>query len=182
MMKAVNPFALLLLLLLILALQQARALEDDRNQPIEVEADRLEMREQDNISIYEGNVRLVQGSLQIDSDRLVIHFNDNQDLTLLEMTGKPARFRQLDEQQQELLGVGEQIDYIDSESLLILRRNASFHHVGDVIKSDLIRINTRTNGIEAGGEQTQDRVKMIIKPRTAAGAVKSPGSDPVVNE
>ena len=168
-MKTVKPLALLnsLLLGLLLGLLplQSTAMDSDREQAIEIEADRLEVREQEKISIYEGNVKLVQGSLNISSDRLVIHFNDANELTLMEMTGHPARFRQLDNERQEMLGEAEQIDYTESESLLELRRSAHFNHAGDVIKSDFIRFNTDTNGIEAGGTQSDERVKMVIKPR-----------------
>jgi len=173
-MKTVNPLALLVSLLpgLLLGLLplQSIALDSDRDQAIEIEADRLEVREQEKISIYEGNVKLVQGSLNISSDRLVIHFNDANELTLMEMTGQPARFRQLDNERQEMLGEAEQIDYTESASLLELRRSAHFKHAGDVIKSDMIRFNTATNGIEAGGTQSDERVKMVIKPRPKQAA------------
>ena len=160
-MKTVNPLALLLFLLPL----HCAALDSDREQPIEVEADRLEVREQENISIYEGNVKLTQGSLKILSDRLIIHSNDLNELTLMEMTGQPASFRQLDNEQQEMLGEGLEIDYIASKSVLELRRSALFMHAGDQIESELIRINTNTNAIEAGGKSSDERVKMIIKPR-----------------
>ena len=162
-MKTANPFTLLLLLLL-LPLQSV-ALDSDRNQPIEVEADRLEVRDQENISVYEGNVKLVQGSLVITSDILVIHFNDANELTLMEMSGQLANFRQLDNDQKEMWGEAEQIDYTESKSLLVMRRSAHFRHAGDEIRSELIRINTLTNSIEAGGSNTDDRVKMVIEPR-----------------
>lgn len=163
-MQTVKPLALALLLSLLAPLP-VTALDSDGEQPIEVEADRLEMREQDNVSVYEGNVRLVQGSLTIQSDRLVIHFNDAGELTLMEMTGNPARFRQLDNERREMLGEAEQIDYLDAESKLELRRSARFSHAGDLIKSDLIRIDTRTNDIAAGGRQSDERVKMVITPK-----------------
>ena len=181
-MKTVNPITLLLLLLPGLLPLQSSALDSDREQAIEVEADRLEVREQENISIYEGNVRLIQGSLNISSDRLVIHFNDANELTLMEMTGKPARFRQLDNEQQEMLGEAEQIDYTESESWLLLRRSAYFNHAGDVIRSDSIRINTDTNGIEAGGTQSDDRVKMVIKPRQNQAPDTPATNDQAVDE
>ena len=146
------------------------ALDSDRNEPIEVEADRLEVRELENISIYEGNVRLVQGSLKIDSDRMVIHFDDENELTLMEMTGKPAKFRQLDNDRRQIYGEAEQIDYSDEESLLIMRKSAYLDHAGDIIKSDLIRLDTTTNNIEAGSTESEDRVKMVIKPRQEAPA------------
>ena len=160
-MKTVNPLALLLFLLPL----HCAALDSDREQPIEVEADHLEVRELENISIYEGNVTLIQGSLNILSDRLIIHFNDANELTLMEMAGQPASFRQLDNEQQEMLGEGLEIDYSASKSVLELRRSALFRHAGDLITSELIRINTATNAIEAGGKSSDERVKMVIKPR-----------------
>ena len=72
-----------------------------------------------------GNVTLVQGSLEINADRVVIHFNEANELILMEMTGTPATFRQLDDDQQEILGEALQIDYTQSESLLELRNSAA---------------------------------------------------------
>ena len=145
------------------------ALAEDRDQPIAVEADSLEVHEQQNISIYQGNVSLVQGSLRITSDRLVIHFNDARELVLMEMTGAPARFRQLDDDRQEMLGQARQINYIESESVLELIEAAKFSRDGDTIESDRIRINTESNRIQAGSSDSDERVKMLIQPRNDAG-------------
>ncbi len=160
-MKIVRTVALFIMLLP----TQLWALASDGDQPIEVEADSLEVREAENISIYEGSVNLVQGSLQISCDRMVIHFNDANELQLIEMIGDPARFRQLDDDQQEMLGQAKQIDYTEAQSLLELRGTARFTHAGDIIESDLIRVNTESNGIQAGSSESDQRVKMLIKPR-----------------
>lgn len=141
------------------------ALDSDRAQPISVEADSLEVREQENISIYRGNVNLKQGSLEISSDRLVIHFDDNNDLQMMEMTGNPARLRQLDNEQQEMRGQARQINYLETKSILELIDNARFSHAGDTIESNLIRVNTDDNNIQAGSSDADERVKMLIQPR-----------------
>jgi len=176
--KIVKPITLLLLLLPL----PLAALDSDSEQPIEVEADRLEVREQENISIYEGKVKLVQGSLVIHSDRLVIHFNDANELTLMEMTGTPASFRQLDNERREMRGQAEQIDYTESKSLLELRRMARFDHAGDSIESDLIRVNTENNNIEAGSTKPEERVKMLIKPKQNADSPDADGAAPAAAE
>jgi len=160
-MKIFRAVALFLLLLP----TQLWALASDGDQPIEVEADSLEVREAENISIYEGSVNLVQGSLQISCDRMVIHFNDANELQLIEMTGDPASLRQLDDDQQEMLGQAKQIDYIEAQSLIELRGTARFDHAGGIIEGDLIRINTESNAIQAGSSESDQRVKMLIKPR-----------------
>lgn len=152
-------------LLLLLFPGQLWALASDGDQPIEVEADSLEVRESEQISIYQGNVKLVQGSLQISCERLVIRFNADNELQVIEMTGAPARFRQLDDDQKEMLGEAAQIDYSESESLLVLRGSARYTHAGDIIESEMIRVNTESNSIQAGSSESDERVKMLIQPR-----------------
>jgi len=165
-MGIVRTLALLVLLLPC----QLWALSTDRDQPIEVEADELEVRELERISIYLGNVKLVQGSLEINADRVVLHFNEANDLTLMEMTGTPATLRQLDDNQQELRGEAKQIDYTQSDSMLILRDSARLSQAGDTIESDLIRINTQNNSLQAGSIESEQRVKMLIQPKQDAAA------------
>ena len=163
-MEIVRSIALLLLLLPC----QLWALATDGDQPIEIEADELEVRELERISIYLGNVNLVQGSLEINADRVVLHFNEVNELILMEMTGTPATLRQLDDNQQVMWGEAKQIDYTQSKSLLILRDSARLSHAGDTIESDLIRINTLNNSLQAGSIESEQRVKMLIQPRQDA--------------
>ena len=149
--------------ILALAPVAVSALSDDRDQPIAVEADNLEIREQENISIYEGNVKLIQGSLDIVSDRLVIHFNKANELVRMEMTGNPARFLQLDDQRREMRGEGQRIEYLESGSVLRLEGAARFSHDGDTVESEWIHINTEDDTIQAGSKE-KDRVRMVIQP------------------
>jgi lipopolysaccharide export system protein LptA len=175
-MKTANQFVYLLLLLPL----QGWAMDSDRDQPINIEADQLEIREQENISIYQGNVQLVQGSLKINSDHMVIHFNEANELTLIEMTGTPAKFQQLDNAQVQIRGEAEQIDYSDLDSMLILRRKAFLDQDGKVINSDLIRVNTATSAIEAGSAKSEVRTTIVIPPRkTETPGEQKPASESV---
>lgn len=168
-MMTARPYLLLLALLIPLP---AAALQNDSEQAIEVEADSLELRDAENLSIYQGNVRLIQGSLEISSDKLVIRFTAAREIELMEMTGSPARFRQLDDERREMLGQARRINYAESKSLLELLDEARFSHAGDTIESDLIRINTEDNSIQAGSADSAERVKMLIQPRQNSGAAE----------
>ena len=159
-MKRPEQFLCLLLLLPLLAFGR----QGDQDQPIEVEADSLEMRDQESISIYRGNVTLLQGSIRIESDELTIYFNEEDKLELMEMTGSPARFRQLDDDNKELLGEARQINYLESESLVTLIGDARFTHDGDLIESDRIEVNTENDNLSAGSDDPSKRVKMLIQP------------------
>ena len=164
MQKAKLKIILVTALFLLLPVQLF-ALSNDGQQPINVEADSLEVRDQENISIYSGNVRLKQGSLEFSCDRLTLHFDEQKELTLMEMTGTPATFRQLDDEKQELKGQAELLQYRQSESILVLSGNARFSHQGDTIESNSIQVNTDNNSIQAGSSAADDRVKMLIQPK-----------------
>jgi lipopolysaccharide export system protein LptA len=163
-MQILNRVTLFSILLLLLPLQLF-ALSTDGQQPINVEADSLEVRDQENISIYTGNVRLNQGSLEFRCERLTLHFNDEKELVLMEMTGTPATFRQLDNDNQEMNGHAQQLQYRQSESILVMSGNARFSYKGDTIESNTIQINTENQGIKAGSSEADDRVRMLIQPK-----------------
>jgi len=152
-------------LLMVLSPLQIYAAATDRKQPIQIEADSLEVRDDDNISIYTGNVRLEQGSLLIQADRLVIYFNANKDLDLMEMTGRPATYRQLNDDHKEMLGQADKLEYFEPKSLLVLTGNACFSSNGDVIESSTISINTENDNLEAASPEPDKRVRVVIHPK-----------------
>lgn len=137
----------------------------DTEQAIEVEADSLEIRDDDNISIYSGNVRLIQGTLNVRSDKLVIHFDDDNSLVLMEMTGAPASFRQLNDDNKEMIGEADKLDYFEPKSLLVLKGNARFSNDGDVIESSMISINTENDNLQATSPEPDKRVRVVIQPK-----------------
>ncbi|MDJ0833461.1 MAG: lipopolysaccharide transport periplasmic protein LptA [Gammaproteobacteria bacterium] len=140
----------------------AAALSSDREQPIHIEADKLDIDESRNISTYQGNVEMQQGSLNIKSDKIVFHFNDSNEILLLEITGTPARFKQLNDEGETMNGVAGFMKYIDTESSLELYGDARLQIAEDSIESDQIIVNTETNALKAGNGS--DRVRMLIQP------------------
>ena len=164
-MQRVKNKGIIFVVLIMLLPMHLFALSSDEVQPIQVDADSLEVRDQENISVYTGNVRLIQGSLEFRCERLTLHFDDQKELVLMEMTGAPATFRQLDDQQQELKGQAEQLQYKQSESILVLTGNARFSHKGDTIESNRIQVNTENESIQAGSSEPDNRVRMLIQPK-----------------
>jgi lipopolysaccharide export system protein LptA len=160
-----KPEYLLTFLLVAGYFSPAYALDGDAEQPIKVEADMLEVDDQNQISTYSGEVSLIQGSLNIQSDKLIIRFDDQGDITLMEMYGEPALFTQKDKEGKAMRGQAKKIDFEESKSTLLLRGDAEFQHDGDLIKSQQIKINTELNSIDAGGKEKGDRVQMLIQPK-----------------
>jgi lipopolysaccharide export system protein LptA len=167
--SAINITSLVQILLLsglfLFTPMPASALSNDAQQPIQIEADSLMVRDKEKTSTYTGNVRLNQGSIKIRCEQLTLYFGDNKELILMKMTGAPATFRLLDDQQQELRGEAEQMEYRISESILILIGNAMFTHAGDTIESNQIQVDTNSGSVEAGGSESDGRVRTLIQPK-----------------
>lgn len=157
--------ARLLALLCLLLSNQIFAKTGDHLLPIQVEADNLEIRDNDNISIYTGNVRLMHGSLEIHSDQLTLFFDAGKVLTLIKMTGSPATFRKMDDNEQEITGQAKEMEYREAQSTLLLLDNAQLTQGADTIESNSIILNTGSNSIQAGNIEPGNRVRMLIQPK-----------------
>jgi len=158
--------ALGLILALALTPGLAWALSTDRQQPIDLTADHKITKYQEGISIYTGNVRLDQGSLHVEAERMTFHTDDAGQVERMIAEGQPARFRQVTDDGLEVRGRGLEIEYRMSSSMLFIRDNGVLHYGEDVLESDRIRYNTETEILEAGEEERGDsRVHITIQPR-----------------
>lgn len=51
----------------------------DSDAPIDIAADSLEVRQEENVAIWTGAVKVVQGDMVLESDRLEVHYTNNTD-------------------------------------------------------------------------------------------------------
>ncbi len=59
------------------ASQAFRGFSTSSNDPIQIEADRLEVRDNEKIAIYQGNVRVRQGETLLKTSELRVHYRGN---------------------------------------------------------------------------------------------------------
>lgn len=151
--------------LLIWILPQAWALRSDRNQPIDIKADRVEVDQREQVSHYIGNVRMEQGTLKIDADEVVVYM-DNGKLNKIVISGKPARFEQQPENQQAIVkSQADNMEYYAGEERLLLKHNAEVNQGGNHFHGEFIEYDTLTSTVKANkGEDNQSRVHAIIQP------------------
>ncbi len=144
---------------------QTWALRSDRNQPIDIKADRVEVDQRNQVSHYIGNVRLEQGSLKIDADEVVVYMEKGK-LQKIVITGNPARFEQQPENQQEIVkSQANNMEYYASEERLFLKHNAEVNQGGNHFRGEFIEYDTLTSTVKADkGENSQSRVHAIIQP------------------
>jgi lipopolysaccharide export system protein LptA len=153
---------------LILAPALAQALPDDRNQPIHIQADRAQLDQRQGVTIYEGDVQLTQGSLQIVAERITIHTNADNRVQKLVAKGRPARLQQQpDPEKSVIIASAESIDYdVNSEQVLLLS-NARLEQGGATMTGNRIDYDILQDIVNVAGEAgtEQPRVQMVIPPQ-----------------
>ncbi len=155
---------------LLLALHaSALALPADPQQPIQIEAEKMTLDQQNAISTYSGKVTMAQGSILIEADTLIVHLNNSR-LDRLEAFGSTsgqASFRQQLANGGETRARAGQIEYRAGESRLILKQQAQLQQGGNHIQSERIDYNTASNSLIAGQNREssrRERVRIVIEP------------------
>jgi len=152
------------------------ALSTDKDQPIEIEADSADLDDAKGVTIYRGNVVLIQGSVRMTGDTMTVYFTDDELDTMI-MEGKPATYRQLPDD-SEIYDEAEalRMEYYELKNLVILIDKASFKQEGLSFSGNRIEYDTLHSRIKARGSVKQqagssssgssgERVKIILKPR-----------------
>jgi lipopolysaccharide export system protein LptA len=144
----------------------AHALPDDQRQPIQIEADAVEIDDGRQMSIYSGNVQVRQGSMRLWADRVTISHKQSRQPSRIVAVGSPARYRQLIERGgAEVKARAERMEYnADSEELLLVG-DAHLSQGQDSFASDRI-LYDRSRAVVKGGASAQgkERVRITIDP------------------
>ena len=149
------------------------ALPDDKQQPIQISADSAQLDDTSGTAIYTGSVKLIQGSLELEADKLTLYTNEAGDISLLVANGKPAHFQQLQQIDTPLThGYGLTVEFDMFKNLLTLTSEAKLLRASDSFTGNQIQIDTTNNVIQAFSDQKQpnSRVEMVIQPRSKTAA------------
>ena len=153
--------------LLLLALYSAGvyALDTDSDQPIIIDSDRATYDDVKAISTYTGNVISIQGSIKVDSDKLVVYFVDGEADKMV-FTGNKAKFKQTPNVgAKDITGEALTGEYYPKKNLLILIDKATVWRETGMYSSDFIEYDLRTSLVKAGEkESASKRVHVVLQP------------------
>ncbi len=144
----------------------ALALPEDRTQPIEVTADSAEQDERAGTTTYTGKVLIMQGSIRIEADKVVLKSQNNK-LSMMTATGNPASFQQQPEAEKGLVKArGKQLSYNVAEEHIILEQDANLEQDGSTVNGDRIDyyVTQRVVKASAAPNEPQKRVRVVIPP------------------
>ena len=150
----------------------ARAVNADREKPIHLESDRVVVDDATQTSVFEGNVELTQGTLQIRADKIVLTEN-KRGYKHCTATGNLASFRQKHEETDEYMeGYGERIEYDTLSETVDFHVRARVKRAQDDVQGNHIAYSTRTEVFQVSGDPgkigdpNKGRVHAVIQPKT----------------
>lgn len=177
------PIRLLSALLLGVLALPALALDSDRQQPLELSAQRAEMNNVTGVSVYTGDVVLVQGTMRITADKMTVHTTAGGDLARVIAEGKSATFRQLPEGQQEYVNArASHMEYQPQEpGHVLLQGNAVLTQGKNEFKGEAIRYDMQKDTVIAQSPKNSDqRIRITFFPEkgTTEGPEQKGGTTP----
>ena len=152
----------------------AYSLESDVEQPITIDSNTATYDDGSGTSTYTGNVISVQGSMRVNSDKLVVYFK-NGDPDKLVFTGSKAKFKQTPSAgSDDITGEALTGEYQPKKNLLLLTGEATVSQGNATYSSNLIEYDSK-NSIVKAGEKTSDnkRVHVTLKPKAKAASAES---------
>ncbi|MFI3220719.1 MAG: lipopolysaccharide transport periplasmic protein LptA [Methylococcales bacterium] len=164
-MKQINKYCLILLLGFYSAV--AFALDSDKDQPINIDSNTATYDDAAATSIYTGKVVSIQGSLRVESDKLVVYFKDGEAEKLV-FTGKRAKFRQTPKEgDEDITGEALTGEYYPKKNLLVLIDEATVWQGNGTYSSKLIEYDSRNSVVKAGETASDDkRVHVTLQPKS----------------
>lgn len=189
-----NKWLLTTLLIIVGSLPlSSHALPEDAQQEMVILSDSAELDRKAGVVIYKGNVVLTQGTLKIESDRLMILRNgDVVEQAVAE--GNPARYQQQIQAEQQLTTAsGQRIDYFSTRKEVQIQGDAQLHQEGNQFSGEKITYDITNERVLASSSEPEDavdpqtgeaekpqRIKVVIQPEkksaepTPADAAEQP--------
>jgi lipopolysaccharide export system protein LptA len=151
----------------------AQRVNNNRNLPVNIDADRVNVDDRNKVSVFEGNVVLTQGSLILKGDRLVVT-QDADGFQKGVTTGSGTRlatFRQKRANTDTWIdGEAERIEYDSHSERAKLFNRAQVSSGGDLVRGQYIEYDVATENYlvaPASGRDTPagERVHVTLQPK-----------------
>lgn len=159
-------FLVVLVLMQCVIVETLFARADDRDQPIHITADTAELNDKTGISIYRGDVVMIQGTTTLTGDVVTIHTQDGEVNKVISV-GELATYEETTDDGEEIYAEAEEMIYNRLESKIDLFRRAKVTEEDNIFRSEHIRYFIEEELIEAGSPSVgnqKKRVNMTIIP------------------
>jgi len=155
----------------------------DRDKPIRLEADKVTIDDAKQVAVFEGNVILRQGSLELRGNRMEVR-QHKSGFKYGVAWGKPAYFRQKQDAADGFIeGWADRLEYDGRAETLKMFDRAKVKRGQDEIRGNFISYDAKTEfyqvsggGPKSGAKGSTGRVHAVIQPKPKT---KPPANPPL---
>lgn len=160
-----QPGLLLTLTLILLGLgSPLQALESDRQEPLEVNANSTDGTLGDGVTTLRGNVDIRQGTLHITADEAEVNKTDGR-VQSVTFRGQPAFLEQEIEEQGLVQATAQVIDYQVATGMVTLTGNADVKHPQYQINGELLTYDLNIQHFQGSGDESGNgRIHIRLDP------------------
>ena len=150
----------------------AHAMQADRDQPVNVNANSFSGSQDSGKATFTGNVKMDQGTLHADGDTGVGYFDQDNQVQRVVLTGTPAHMSQKLDDGSLVHGQADTIDYTVSQNTVVLTGNAVVVHEGQgEFHGAKLTYNTDSGQINGEGG-AGGQVHMTLQPKKTTSPKK----------
>ena len=160
---------LITLLILLCVANNVTARTDDSEKPIHITADSAELNEKSGVSIYRGDVKMVQGTTILTGD-IVTVYTANDEVDKMISVGDLATYQETTDDGDIVYAESEEMIHNGTEKKIELFRRGKITQEGNIIRSEYILYLTEEGLIDTG--TTKDRIEITIQPKARNNATK----------
>jgi lipopolysaccharide export system protein LptA len=151
----------------------AFAEQADSTKPTRIEANRMSADDARRMNVFEGNVVVTRGTLNIRADRLVVR-QDAEGFQYATATGNPVRFRQRQDPKPPetegvwLEGEAKRIELDEKAGKIELYEQARVNRGGDEVAGAYILVDQRSDFFTVTPGKGEGRVRATLQPKPPA--------------
>lgn len=157
-----RPTLLAAVIVSVLTATPALALESDRDQPMRIRSDRSESDLGKDSTVLIGNVRITQGTLEVNAERADITQAEGA-VSRAVLTGSPATMKQQVDAGGELRAQARRIDYALASETVELSGGVIVERPQGTLKSERVTYSVKDGRVVAG--DNAGGVELVIPPR-----------------
>ena len=141
------------------------ARSDDATKPINIKANSAEINDATGISVYRGNVKITQGTMELTGEKVIFE-TVKKKVRKITAEGDLSTFKQTTDDGKLIHAEAKKMVYSINANEIVLTNNAKLTESGNTFESDRIVFYTDKEIVSAGGSGDNDRVNITVLPET----------------
>ena len=178
--RFLKRFLILLATFFLLTPGISLALSTDKDQPMDVESDRVDIDDNTGVNNFRGNAVVTQGSMRIEADTITVYKKNKDNVDVIIATGNRVVYRQRpDNKPEDIIAKAMKMEYYVQKDKIILLKKALVIQGRDTFTGDNIEYDMKHDIVLGKTSPSgKDRVKITIQPKKKTQTPESPANKP----